>query len=200
MHFDKNNKKIVDLINKIVKDHSNYNRTFGYLDKKDLENEIWVICLDILKDYKKSRGELENFLRVAVKTRLINKFKDITKSVKIPCLVCPFYNPSKKDIGMECTQFGKDKHLCDKWNEYRLSVQSRNNLLNATEQKMERKTESGVLDEMVFSEYKDRIMDCLNEYMKKDFLKLVNNQKLSRQKFKKLKKEVIRVVEEFNII
>jgi hypothetical protein len=191
--------KVVKLINIIVEDHSSSKKTFGYLDKKDLEHEIWVICLDILKNYNKSRGELENFLRVAVKTRLINKFKDITKSVKLPCLTCPFYDASKKSSGLDCTRFGVDKHLCDKWNEYKMSVQSRNSLLNATEPKLERETNRNALDSIIYKEYQQRILDHLPDDLKNDFAQFLGNRKLSRQKFKKLRKEIMRIIEEYNI-
>ena len=117
------------IIEKISREHCK--KTFGYLDQDDLKNEIWIICLEKLKDHDPERAPLEHFLRVAVKTRLINRFKDITKSVRSPCPRCMYYNASGENFG--CNKFGENKNECNKWRSYKLSIQSRNSLLNASE-------------------------------------------------------------------
>lgn len=75
--------------------------------------------------------QLEHFLRVTVKTRLINKFKDITKSVRSPCPRCVYYAPGQAPG--DCKKFFEEKHNCKKWNNYTTSVHSRNCLLNPVE-------------------------------------------------------------------
>ena len=62
--------KTFDIIERISNEHCF--KTFGYLKEEDLRNEIWIICLEKLSDFNYDRGELEHFLRVSVKNRLIN--------------------------------------------------------------------------------------------------------------------------------
>lgn len=102
--------KVFDIINRISHEHSH--KTFGYLDENDLKNEIWIICLEKLKDFDPSRGYLEHFLRTSVKNRLVNRFKDITKSVRSPCPRCPFYRHKEE---VDCVKFTDNKHQCNKW-------------------------------------------------------------------------------------
>src|SRR4051794_10250497 len=99
--------KIHDLIERIAKEHSR--NKFGYLSEEDLKNEIWVICLERIEEFDYTRGELEHYLRRAVKTRLINRFKDITKSVRCPCFRCPEF---LRDQTPDCNKFGENKYKC----------------------------------------------------------------------------------------
>src|SRR5687767_13562075 len=100
--------KIFEIIDRIAEEHSGPRKTFGYLNEDDLKNEIWAICLEKLKDFNEERGELEHFLRVLVKNRLVNRFKDITKSVRSPCPRCVYYDPDNSPS--DCGKFGDDRH------------------------------------------------------------------------------------------
>lgn len=184
----------VSIITRIADEHSN--KTFGYLDKDDLKNEIWIICLEKIGTYSEEKGRLENYLRVLVKNRLINKFKDITKSVSSPCPKCPFYAPGVKPG--DCAQFGEDKYQCDKWRNYQLSKDSRNSLLNAVEPQLERDIGSNALNKMTFDEVVLIAGSGLNKKFQKDLLDLRNGNKLSNQRKKRLQREVAKVLIEFD--
>lgn len=181
--------KTFEIINRIAKDHSA--KTFGYLKQEDLKNEIWIICLEILQNYDYSRGELENFLRFSVKNRLINKFKDITKSVRSPCPRCPYFF---KDEDPTCAKFSEDQYQCDKWRNYQLSVDSRNSLLNASESTVERQVTANSINSLVSQESQEILAKNIDPKYKRDFEQLVSGGKLSKQKFKKLKREIERVL------
>lgn len=187
--------KTLKLIERIANEHSRSTKPFGYLDHSDLKNEIWVICLEKLADFSDERGELENFLRVSVRNRLINRFKDITKSVRSPCPRCVYNDPQAK---INCVRFGEKKELCDKWHSYQLSVQSRNSLLNASEQQIERKIPDNSLNKIISDEIKALIIDKIDKKFVFDFNELINGGKISKQKLKKLKKEIFRILEEIN--
>ncbi len=178
--------KTLDLIEKISKEHSQ--KTFGYLEEDDLKNEIWVICLEKIKDYDPARGELENFLRVAVRNRLVNKFKDVTKNVRSPCPRCPFFRPN--EVPGDCGKFFEEKHQCNKWANYSLSVQSRNSLLTVSDQKTERRAETDFVDQLAAREAKDQVYDTVSLLYKNDLDQLLSTGKISKQRMHKLRKEI----------
>lgn len=180
----------MDLIEQISKEHSN--NTFGYLTKDDLKNEIWVICLDAVKHYNKKRGPLENFLRVSVKKRLINKFKDVTKSVRSPCLRCEYYD--KGNSPSDCSMFGDDRHLCKKWKNYQLSIESRNSLLNSVEHKNERVIEDNSLNIAMINELKEKIYANIDRSVLHDFNEFLGGKILPFQKMNRLKRTISEIL------
>ncbi len=179
------NEKEFEIIDRIANEHCK--KTFGYLEKNDLKNEIWVICLTAITEFDPIKGKLENFLRRTVKTRLINRFKEVTKSVKLPCIRCEFYD--KKGIP-DCKAFGLEKTLCDKWNNYSLSVESRNSLLNASEPSFEREIEGTSLKLIMSEEIKTHLITRISKKFLGDFNRLVSGGKLSKQRMKKLRREI----------
>ncbi len=180
-----------DIISRISNEHCN--KTFGYLDKNDLKNEIFVICLEKLNDFDSSRGNLEHFLRVSVKNRLINRFKDITKSVRSPCPRCPFYD--KGNSPSDCAKFGNDRHLCNKWRNYELSIESRNSLLNASEPQYERESNENILDKILGNELKDIVLSKIDKSYHYDVQQIMSGGKISKQRVKRLKREVAKILE-----
>lgn len=184
-----------DLISRISREHSH--KTFGYLTEEDLQNEIWCICLKLLESYDHTKGEKEHFLRASVKNRLINRFKDITKSVRSPCPRCKFYSPKDEP---SCKKFGEDKYQCDKWKNYQLSVESRNSLLNASESTTERHNDCHSLQGLISREIKEYLDTRINVKFKRDLDQLASSGKLSKQRLKKLKKEINRVLSQEELV
>jgi uncharacterized protein YeeX (DUF496 family) len=185
------NDELFEIIDRISNEHCR--KTFGYLDKDDLKNEIWTICLEKIEEYDSSRGNIEHFLRVSVKNRLVNRFKDITKSVRSPCHRCPYYDLKSPS---QCAQFGDDKYSCKKWRNYQLSIESRNSLLNASEDQIERSISDNKLDIILGNELKEFILQNISNKIKKDFEDLVSGSKISKQKIKKLRKEIIKILKQ----
>jgi hypothetical protein len=184
-----------EIIDRISKEHSH--KTFGYLTEEDLRNEIWTICLDKVKDFSYERGELEHFLRVTVRNRLINKFKDITKSVRSPCPRCEFHDP--KNSPSECSKYGDERYECSKWRNYQLSIESRNSLLNATEQQIERASSDNMLNKLIGTELKDIIYQNIDKSFHHDLQQLMSGGKISKQRLKRLKREIINILTEKNL-
>jgi hypothetical protein len=187
--------KTFDIIQRISNEHCH--KTFGYLDEEDLKNEIWVICLEKLSDYTPDRGYLEHFLRVSVKNRLINRFKDITKSVRSPCPRCPYFLYKENP---DCGLYGDNKLQCNKWKNYQLSVESRNSLLNASEPQIERETGNNILNRVLGSEIKEFIFDNISEEFDHDLNCFLSGRKISKQRIKKLKKEILRLITERELL
>jgi DNA-directed RNA polymerase specialized sigma24 family protein len=181
--------EVFNLIQRIASEHCF--KTFGYLDVDDLKNEIWVICLEQLKDFKEDRGKLEHFLRVAVRTRLVNKFKDITKSVRSPCTRCPFYRPNNK---LDCKKFKTHKEKCFKWKNYQLSIESRNSLLNPSESKVERNIGDNSITKMITDEVKEIIKENIAHEFVNDFEILISAGRLPVKRQKKLQEQISKII------
>lgn len=191
----------IDLITRISKEHS-YN-TFGYLDSEDLEGEIWRICLEVLPDFNKDEGHLEHFLRVSVKNRLVNKFKEITKSVRSPCTRCPYYD--KESGESDCARYDnagtqkeptQERNQCDKWKNYQMSIVSRNSLLNPVEYKIEQEISDDAANKLIAKEFLDIIMSNVDEQDKKDIESLMSGSHVPKNKVQKLRQIVSQIVEE----
>lgn len=148
--------------------------------------------MERIGEFDEEHGKLENFLRVVVKNRLINRFKDITKSVKSPCPKCPYYD--KGGSPSDCAMYGDDRHLCDKWNTYQITVDSRNSLLNAMEPQIERYDFDANLDRLSDLEIQDKVYNLITDEYKRDFKQILNGETISKQKLKRLRKEVERVL------
>lgn len=187
--------KTFDLISRIAEEHSH--KVFGYLKEEDLQNEIWVICLKLLESYDYSKGELEHFLRASVKNRLVNRFKDITKSVRSPCPRCEFFDPKAE---VKCKLYGEDQYQCEKWKNYQLSVDSRNSLLNASESTVERHNSCNSLRSLISKETKEYLEAKVSLEYRRDLDQLVSSGKLSKQRLKKLKREISRVLNEDDLV
>jgi hypothetical protein len=76
---------ITDIGNKIAP-----NFTFGYYDKDDIKQEIFIFGLEALKRFKPDKGELSSFLSKHIKNRLLNLKRDkvARHSNDIPCNDC----------------------------------------------------------------------------------------------------------------
>lgn len=118
----------IDLIHRISHEHSN--KDFPGYERDDIKSEIWQICLEKIHYYKPETGPLENFLRVVVHHRLINKFKKLSLSIVMPCKKCKYYN--KKAEG-HCELYGERKLDCDRWANYETKMSARNSLANTVD-------------------------------------------------------------------
>jgi len=186
----KEDPNVLKLITFIAEGHSH--KVFGYLNEEDLKQEIWCICLQALDDFNQDRGKLEHFLRVTVRNRLTNRFKEITRSVRSPCPRCPYYD---KDEGENhCALYGLEKHMCKKWHNYQLSVVSRNSLLNAVENVVEPRSEDDVFNQLAGGELVEIITSLIDQKYVKDFDDFIGGNKLSHQKFYQLIEHIKKVL------
>jgi hypothetical protein len=177
----------IDVINRIA--DANARNVFAFLDPDDIRSEVWVICLTALDEFDKNSGyKLEHFLRVTVKNRLVNKFKEMTKSVNSPCPKCPYYDPGNSVN--DCGKYGENRHHCKKWSEYNNTVVSRNALLNPTVEGVERSYSSNPLKKMILDELLEVIRPRLREEFIHSFETLVSGGKVHKSRLKKLQSEI----------
>lgn len=168
-------------------------RTFGYFDEEDIQSEIWIICLQALEEYNNSIGPLKNFLIRTVKNRLVNKFKGVTKALRSPCLRCEHYRPEKT---IDCAAFGVDKHECSRWKNYTLSIESRNSLINTSEDLKERYDDVPAELKLEAQEAIEYIRKSIDPSMLKEFNRMVAGEIINNSKSEKIVEEVKRLLRE----
>ncbi len=89
---------------------------FGYYEKEDIEQEVYILCVNALERYDSSQP-LENFLWTHVKNRLCNLKRNKYERKETPCLKCPLYDKLRQVNDSQCQKF-EDKCDCDlykKW-------------------------------------------------------------------------------------
>lgn len=187
------------LIQKIADEHarSAHKKNFGYFEKNDLVNEVWVLCLEKIKEFDPAEGQLENFLRVIVKNGLTNKWKAVSKISKPPCSRCEFWlGPHKKP---DCMAFGLEKEKCGKYHNYILSKDSKNSLLGGAEMMNERLMEKDILGQIAGEELVELIRGKIELKYKKDFEKFIQHENLTENKIKRLSKIVKTAINEMHL-
>ena len=182
-------KKVRETIQKIAETHSN--KTYSYLEKEDLQSEIWCICIGALQEYEPKHGPLENFLRKTVKNRLVNRFKEITKTVSSPCPKCEFFDTTKPG---NCAQFGEEKGKCDKFKKYQINLESRNNLLAVSDYDKTIAQKTSHVDILADKELLNRIREKLSKDFQYEMDKLLSGEKLNQRKIELLVAECKKVL------
>lgn len=104
--------EVMDTIDKILKGLS-VKFKFGYFDADDLYQEGWLFAMKAMETYD-DKLPLENFLRVALRTRFINFKRDNYSRYEPPCISCPFYDKEGLKAENKCLEF-LNKDDCDKW-------------------------------------------------------------------------------------
>lgn len=194
--------EVVELITRISEEHSS--NIFGYLEIEDLRSEIWIICLEALSEFDINTGKLENFLRASVKNRLINRFKEITKSVRPPCLRCEHACKNKPDTDCSLVKNAgtmarptKFRMACQKWNKYELSVSSRNSLLNSTEYVQEEYHSNCPLNISANKELVEKLKSKISDQeMLNDIQKLMDGISIDNKSMQKLKEKAMQILDE----
>lgn len=74
--------EVMNTIEKLATKHSS--KPFGFYEKEDLYQEVWVICLEKLDTYRPEEGRLENYLSKVVRNQLINLYNARYKSTVLP--------------------------------------------------------------------------------------------------------------------
>ena len=158
---------------------------FGFFDKDDIKQEIYIIALEGLDRYDDSRP-LENFLFVHIKNRLITFKRDnyIRKSN-----VCTFCN--NKDP--ECTHCHK-KNLKRKTKQFLIEPLDISNINHDNESNMYDTNE--VINSLSISEVMNIIDKNLAVSFRGDYLKMKAGVYISKQRRDEIEFEIRRILEE----
>jgi DNA-directed RNA polymerase specialized sigma24 family protein len=168
-------------------------RPFGYLDSEDMYSEVWIICLNAIGEFRKSRGTpLEHYLRRTVKNRLINRYKEMVRPVDPPCPKCPFYEPNNPDS--DCGKYGNDKDSCELWRNYRELSQRGAALAKPVPAGPERSSSRCPIDMMIKGEVVDILRSRLGPELVPVLEELADGKSLSRSDQTRLQVEAFAIL------
>ena len=193
-----------DTIERIAREHSG--RIYSFMTSEDLHNEIWAICLMAIPEFNKDIGvPLEHFLRATVRNRMTNRFKEVTKSVRPPCTRCPFYDPGNSPG--DCGKYGNKDAIdndfgrsgCSKWQNYKLSVGSRNALMNTSLPIRDVQTSDNPLNTLVSKEFIGLVYKHIPKSYVHDLDIFLGGVNLPKNRFTKLVLAVKNVINKHNI-
>ncbi len=171
------------IIKKIAKQQKN--KSFAYFEEEDIEQQVWVFCLEAIERYdsKKSKQKnieknIEHFLNSHVSNRLKNLMRD------------KYFRPDKDQ-----SDNSRSKTKMNIVNALPLDVCDIDNQA----QKMDScKNNNNPLDILELDEKVDYIADNLDKDLIKSFYALIKNEKISRKINNQLYLEITRLLKEFD--
>jgi len=197
--IDHNDPIVFAVIDRIARDTKVV--PFGYQTTEDIRQDIWLICINAIKEWQPEKitedtktfeQALEKFLRVVVPNRIVNRFKEITKTVKSPCPTCEYFNDSGSVLG-NCKKFGDEKSKCSKFSRYTFSVASRNDLLNIIDEPEETNYSEEWAAELSTTDIVKNIKEKLDTNTKEDFDNVINGKNIPKKSLTRIR-EVTREI------
>ncbi len=188
---DLNEQEVIATIEKISKSLSLKFR-FGYLTQADLAQEIFILAIQALKKYDRSRP-LENFLRVHLRNRLINYKRDNYQRIyelKCKCKLCK--GKVEHEIRMDCPHYKK-------WHNSNLS--KKNIILPIGIDQINDERETNTKSFVDFNEelYKDEIFTKLEAQLPKtmleDYFRIKKGDKINKSREEEIMGELRRIVD-----
>jgi len=175
----------ISIIEKISKRFSKKFR-FGYHDTEDIEQQAALYALEGIKAYLPEKGDLENFLCVHVRNRLMNFKRDNYFRLDAPCTGCPF---NKNDV---CTAF-EDKMDCELFAAWLRKREVRKNLMNPAESYYE--SGSHAPNEIDRRETLSKINSRLDPLLRADFLRILDGVAVPKHRKNKVRQAVQEILD-----
>lgn len=174
--------EVVKIITNILNDIAD-KYTFGIYEKEDIKQEGFIIGLDRLKYFTNNKGELENFLRVSIISRLKNFKRDNYINIDRPCSKCDIFNIN-----------------CEKCKKRRQNQTNKLNLLNPIDIHSvveEKKTsyEGCLLDSLEMIELVDKINKELPVEFREDYLRLKEGLSVPKARRERIEQLITEIVE-----
>ena len=189
-----NEEEFIEVINKITKKLS-YKFKFGYHDVEDMKQQATIFAIEALEKYDHKRP-LENFLWTHVRNRLFNYKRDNYQRPDKPCLTCPLYDPKLQKSNSGCTKFD-DKRDCDLYRGWESRNERKKNLMQLSyiHDNNETLDNNNLLDSISNKEIITTLENNLTYEYREIYLKLKNGEKIKNNDMKKLKKEILNILE-----
>jgi len=160
---------------------------FAYFDYEDAAQEIRIMCIKALKDYKPSIGPLKNYLIRCVQNRQYNLKRDVYFKYNPPCKKCRRY--LKKD--RDCSG---NRESCEKWIRHSKEMESQINIMNPIDISVVRGHQSSLLEFDSMEEiYADDLADLIRKNLPPNLVSHYDNM-LAMGKVPKRITEEIRVL------
>jgi len=172
---------------------------FGYHTIEDMKQQATMYAWEGIDNWDRERP-LENFLWIHVRNRLYNFKRNNYGRPEVPCLNCPFdaYDPKCEKSESQCTKFTNlmDCHLYKGWMNRNTS---KRNLMNSYSTEYERGKDTDAAEQFARKEIVQLIDAEVPVQYREDWIRFINNLKLSKVRRDKLITIILGILKENGI-
>ncbi len=197
--------EVLQVINNIANRLANRFK-FGYHETEDMKQEARLLAISGIDKFDETKSyPLENFLWTHVRNRLFNLKRNNYERPDKPCFKCPF-NAYDLTCASECSKY-EDKFSCSLYKGWIERNTAKKNILQPIDlSTVDRDTEDNM---KIYVEYEDNldnkeIKRVLNKYLplelRADYLKLINNVHVPKNRKLKVFKAVTKILEDYGHI
>ena len=171
---------------------------FGYHEIDDMKQQARLFAWEGLKNYDGIRP-LENFLWTHVRNRLYNFKRNNFGRPDKPCDVCPFFsNDFENSRGYGCKAYDNHEE-CSLYMGWLNRNSSKRNIMNAARLELEIQGQERIEDSMDRKYVFNLIDEELPTRYREDWLRLINNSKLSKARKDVILEIIFKILKENGI-
>lgn len=183
--------EVIAIINTVA-DRLCYKFKFGYHSADDMKQQARLFAWEGMEKFDGKRP-LENFLWTHVRNRLYNFKRNNYARLEKPCDTCEFY------ISKQCTAFD-DQMECSLYKGWSDRNNAKKSLMHSISVDFDQKEQCNNMLSTIQSNEIIQLVDSeLHVSLREDWIRFVNNLKLSKVKKDRLIEEINKVLEENNI-
>jgi hypothetical protein len=188
---------VIQIINNIANRLANKFK-FGYHELEDMKQQARLFAWEGIENYDGIRP-LENFLWTHVRNRLYNFKRNNFGRPDKPCDSCPFFDISfENSRGYGCKAYDNHEE-CDLYMGWLKRNTSKRNIMNTTQLDLEIKELDAVGDYLDKKFIFDLVDKSLPVQYREDWIRLVNNLKLSKVRREAVMSVIKDILKENNI-
>ena len=189
--------QVIQIINNIANRLANKFK-FGYHELEDMKQQARLFAWEGIENYDGIRP-LENFLWTHVRNRLYNFKRNNFGRPDKPCDSCPYFDLThENDKGYPCKAYD-DHEECDLYMGWLKRNTAKRNIMNTAQLDLDiRQADS--IEEAIDKKYIFNIVDqSLPVHYREDWIRFINNLKISKFKKEALIENIIKILKENNI-
>jgi len=189
--------QVVQIINNISNRLANKFK-FGYHDIDDMKQQARLFAWEGIENYDGVRP-LENFLWTHVRNRLYNFKRNNFGRPDKPCDSCPYFDIAhENDKGYPCKAYD-DHEECDLYMGWLKRNTAKRNIMNTAQLDLEVR-QSDAIEEMLDKKQMFNLIDkSIPVHYREDWIRFINNLKLSKAKRESLVSIIVGILKENKI-
>ena len=189
--------QVVQIINNISNRLANKFK-FGYHDIDDMKQQARLFAWEGIENYDGVRP-LENFLWTHVRNRLYNFKRNNFGRPDKPCDSCPYFDIAhENDKGYPCKAYD-DHEECDLYMGWFKRNTAKRNIMNTAQLDLEVR-QSDAIEEMLDKKQIFNLIDkSIPVHYREDWIRFINNLKLSKAKRESLVATIVGILKENKI-
>ena len=171
---------------------------FGYHEIEDMKQQARLFAWEGLKNYDGVRP-LENFLWTHVRNRLYNFKRNNFGRPDKPCDVCPFFSDNfENSRGYGCTAYDNQEE-CNLYMGWLHRNSAKRNIMNTAHLELEIQGKE-LIGETIDRKYIFNLIDeSLPTRYREDWIRLINNSKLSKTRKEIILEIIFKILKEHGI-